>query len=94
MSERIETTEAETTQALMALGKDIDKQRADVTELVDTKFEFINKNLYSQLGTVISTYEDLGGKLKQTHNELVVNFKEKVVNIKSMVATFFAKIDK
>jgi hypothetical protein len=48
----------------MALGKDIDKQRADVTELVDTKFEFINKNLYSQLGTVISTYEDLGGKLK------------------------------
>lgn len=74
--------------------KDIDKQKADVTDLVDTKFDYIHKNLDTQLQTVISTYEDLGGKLNKTHLELNLNFKEKATNIKTMVATFFAKIDK
>ena len=40
-----------------------------------------------------TTYDILSGNLTKTNEELNENFKEKIVAIKSMVATFFAKVD-
>ena len=39
------------------------------------------------------SYEKLTNELKGTSKEITVNYKEQMVNIKSMVATYFAKID-
>ena len=40
-----------------------------------------------------TTYDDLMDSMRKTNKELLGNFKDKVTTIKSMVATYFAKID-
>jgi hypothetical protein len=62
-------------------------------ELLETKFDFINKQVDASLKKINNTFEDLSTKLNYTNDSLNESFRDKITTIKSMVATFFAKID-
>ena len=60
---------------------------------MDTKFEHIMHNLDKETKTLKETYEELSSSLNLTQKNLMSQFRDKMTNIKSMVATYFAKID-
>ena len=76
-----------------SLAKDLEKLKFELQDIIDSKFEYIVKSIETQTKQLKANYDELSGHLRKTGNELNDNFKEKVVNVKSMVATFFAKVD-
>ena len=85
--------EKETNQSLSLLSKEIEKLKYELSDVIDSKFEHIQRNLDTETKQLRSTYEELSADLSKTHKGLLATFKEKVVTIKSMVATFFAKTE-
>ena len=65
----------------------------ELSDVIDSKFEQIIRNLDLETKSLKGTYDELSDSLRKTNKELLGNFKEKVTTIKSMVATYFAKID-
>lgn len=86
-------SEKETSQSLSLLSKEIEKLKYELSDVIDSKFEHIQRNLDTETKQLRTTYEDLSGELSKTHKGLLTTFKEKIVTIKSMVATFFAKTE-
>ena len=94
LSERMNVTDSENQSSFQSVQKDVEKMKFELTDVIDSKFEYISKNVESQTKSLRSTYDTLSSSLFKTNDELNNNFKEKVVAIKSMVATFFAKVEK
>ena len=71
----------------------MEKLKFELNDVIDAKFEQIQRNLDMETKTLKSTYDTLSSSLQKTNKELLGNFKDKITLIKSMVATYFAKID-
>ena len=71
----------------------MEKLKFELNDVIDAKFEQIQRNLDMETKTLKSTYDTLSASLQKTNKELLGNFKDKITLIKSMVATYFAKID-
>ena len=63
IEERFTNNEQETTGALTSLARDLEKQKQEIMDAVESKFEYINKNIEGTLKTVTSTYDDLSSNL-------------------------------
>ena len=63
-------------------------------DAVESKFEYINKNIEGTLKNVTGTFEELSNKLSGQDKDLNVSFLDKCSSLKSMIVTFFARIDK
>lgn len=61
--------------------------------MIDSKFEHITRNVDQQTANLKSTFDDLTSSLSKINKELTTSFKDKVVKIKSMCSTFFAKME-
>jgi vancomycin resistance protein YoaR len=94
LQERINVTEADNQANLVQLQATLEKLKADLTDMIESKFDYISKNVESQTKQLKETYETLSTSLQKTSEELNDSFKDKVVFIKSTVATFFAKVEK
>lgn len=75
------------------LQKELEKLKYELSDVIDTKFEHITRSVEQQTNGLRSTFDDLTGNLSKMSKELNGSFKDKVVTIKSMCATYFAKID-
>ena len=91
--ERLNFTEREINQSLQILSKEIERIKYDLNDHMDTKFEHIMHNLDKETKTLRETYEELSTNLRLTSQTISQSFKDKMLTIKSMVATYFAKID-
>lgn len=65
----------------------------ELSDIIDQKFDNITRNLDLQTSTLRDTYDKLCGDLTRMSNELNKSFKDKLHTLKSMCATFFAKIE-
>jgi len=92
-TDRMNATDTDNMGRFNSLHKDLEKLKFDLTDVIDSKFEYIVKNIELQTNQLKKTYDDLSSSLKETGKDLNDNFKDKVVHIKSMVATYFAKVD-
>ena len=75
------------------LSNELEKLKYDLSDTIDTRFEFISRSIETQTKALQESYEKLTNELKGTSKEITINYKEQMINIKSMVATYFAKID-
>jgi hypothetical protein len=75
------------------VSKDLEKLKYELQDVIDSKFENINRNLETETKTLRETYDKLSSSLKVTNDEINNSFKGKVNTIKTMCATFFAKIE-
>ena len=66
----------------------------ELSDVIDSKFEHITRNVDQQTANLKSTFDDLTSSLSKINKELTTSFKDKVTTIKSMCATFFAKMEK
>lgn len=75
------------------MNKDLERLKFELTDIIESKFEFITRNLDNQTKQLKLNYDTLTAALQKTGDELIDNFKEKVFQVKTMTATFFAKIE-
>jgi archaellum component FlaC len=75
------------------MNKEIEKLKFELSDLIDSKFEYILRNLDNQTKALKTNYDTLSTNLKEVGDKLLDSFKDKVTTIKTTVATFFAKID-
>ena len=75
------------------MGKEIEKLKFELGDMIDQKFDFIQKNVETQSKSLSSSYEEVETNLKKTEKEILVNYRDNFTKMKGMVATFFAKID-
>ena len=71
----------------------LEKVKYELSDIIDQKFENITRNLDTQTSTLKETYDKLCGDIGKMSTELNKSFKDKAHTLKSMCATFFAKID-
>jgi len=86
-------SEKEINQSIQLLSKELEKVKYELSDVIDQKFENITRSLDQQTSTLKETYDQLSSSLSVTNKELNKSFKDKLHTIKSMCATFFAKID-
>ena len=65
----------------------------ELSDVIDSKFEHITRNLEQETRNLRNTYDELSSSLSVTNKELNNSFQDKVHTIKSMCATFFAKAE-
>jgi hypothetical protein len=75
------------------MNKEIEKLKFEMTDLIDSKFEYILRNLDTQTKALKTNYDTLSTNLKDVGDTLLGSFRDKVTTIKTTVATIFAKID-
>ena len=85
--------EKEINQNIQPLSKELEKVKYELSDIIDQKFENITRNLDTQTSTLKETYDKLCGDIGKMSTELNKSFKDKAHTLKSMCATFFAKID-
>jgi type I site-specific restriction-modification system R (restriction) subunit len=76
------------------LSKEIEKLKYEISDIIDQKFENINRSLDRETKTLKQTYDELSGSLKNTNKDIMDNYKKKMNELKAMIATFFAKTEK
>ena len=86
--------EKETNQSLSLLSKEIEKLKYELSDIIDQKFEHINRNLDRETKNLRTSYDELTGSLTNTSRDIMDNYKKKMHELKTMIATFFAKTDK
>ena len=65
----------------------------ELTDIIESKFEFITRNLDNQTKALKTNYDTLPASLETTGDNLIESFNEKVKSVQLMSATFFAKIE-
>ena len=85
--------EKEINQSIQLLSKELEKLKYELSDVIDSKFEHITRNVDQETRALRSTYDELSTSLEKTNEELNASFKGKVHTIKSMCATFFAKVE-
>ena len=85
--------EKEINQSIQLLSKELEKLKYELSDVIDSKFEHITRNVDQETRALRSTYDELSTSLGKTNEELNASFKGKVHTIKSMCATFFAKVE-
>ena len=71
----------------------MEKLKFELSDVIDSKFEFITKNLDNETRQLRATYEELSNCLRDQNKDLLSTFKEKITTIRTMSATFFAKTE-
>ena len=93
LSDRLVILDQETNNSFAAMNKDLERMKFELTDIIESKFEFITRNLDAQTKRLKESYDTLTAKLEKTGEELNQSFLDKVFEIKTMSATFFAKIE-
>lgn len=93
-AERQTANENETSTALSTLNATLDNLRAEMGSMVESRLDFLSKNIEKQTTRLKQTYEELNVAVAKKLSELDANFQDKVLTIKSMVAAFFEKTDR
>lgn len=75
------------------LSKEIEKLKYELSDIIDQKFEHINWNLDRETKNLRTSYDELTGSLTNTSRDIMDNYKKKMHELKTMIATFFAKTD-
>ena len=65
----------------------------DVSDTIDKKFEHIERSLERETGTLRKSYNELTADLNGTSSQLTSSFEDKVHTLRTLCATYFAKID-
>ena len=76
------------------LGKEIERVKVDVKEIMDQRFDQISRQLTNDTHNLKESYEKLCDDLTQRGKNLFGDFKDKMLSIKNTITTFFAKIEK
>jgi type I site-specific restriction-modification system R (restriction) subunit len=78
---------------LSLLSKEIEKLKYELSDIIDQKFEHINRNLDRETKNLRTSYDELTSSLTTTSKDIMENYKKKMLELKGMIATFFAKTD-
>ena len=93
ITERQTYAEKEINQNIQLLSKELEKMKYELQDIIDSKFEHITRNLEMETRNLRETYDKLSSSLQVTNDNLNESFQTKVNTIKTMCATFFAKIE-
>lgn len=85
--------EKEINQSIALLSKELEKLKYELSDVIDNKFEHIQRQLEQETKVLKETYDELSTSLSATSKELNGSFKDKVHHLQAMCATFFAKIE-
>jgi septation ring formation regulator EzrA len=75
------------------LSKEIEKLKFELSDVIDQKFDFIQKGIDTQSKNLTTSFDEISRNLGALEKDLLGNYRENFTKIKGMVATFFAKID-
>ena len=59
----------------------VEKLKYELSDIIDQKFEHINRNLEKETKTLRSTYDELSSSLDKTNTDIMVNYKEKMIQL-------------
>lgn len=70
--------EKEINQSIALLSKELEKLKYELSDVIDNKFEHIQRQLEQETKVLKQTYDELSTSLSATSKELNGSFKEKV----------------
>ena len=73
--------EKEINQSIALLSKELEKLKYELSDVIDNKFEHIQRQLEQETKVLKQTYDELSTSLSATSKELNGSFKEKVHNL-------------
>ena len=71
----------------------MEKLKYELSDVIDSKFEHINRNLEQETKNLKNTYDELSSSLAVTNENLNTSFNDKVHFLKTMCATYFGKME-
>ena len=80
-------------QAIELLGRELEKLKYDVADVVDNRFESIMLKMDQETKNLKATFEKLSNALEVASKDLNESFEGKQLTLKTMCATYFAKMD-